>query len=163
MEMIISRLLLRHKLLLAAAFLCLVCPSNSFAQTFNNGPILPGQIGSDMTDDTPKQGLFGGTQAAPAPSPTAAPPNGPGTIPGAGMDNTADEKRMQKKFKANRSHYKDLVVKGDAMMKSAPNKEDKTYKKGKILKEMGEKHLAEMQANSPFTMEDQDDKKKKVK
>lgn len=61
-------------------------------------------------------------------------------------DYTDDEKRMQKKFKASISHAKGLIAKGERMMKSVDQKESK---KGKILKEIGEKRLAELEANNP--------------
>jgi len=140
----------RGNLILAAILFSLMCGSKTLAQLPSN--FSPGSIGSEA-DDTPKGSMFGGK------APQAAPPNGPGTVPGAGFDNTTDEKRMQKKYKANLSHFKDLISKGDSMMKSAPNKEDKTYKKGKILKEMGEKHLADIQASTPFAVQSLEDKK----
>jgi hypothetical protein len=62
-------------------------------------------------------------------------------------DYTADEKRMQKKYKANVRSAQALIAKGERMMKS---KEEKLAKKGKIFKEIGEKRLAELKANSPF-------------
>ncbi len=62
-------------------------------------------------------------------------------------DYTDDEKRMQKKFKASISHAKGLIAKGERMMKSPVEKESK---KGKILKEIGEKRLAELEANNPI-------------
>jgi hypothetical protein len=83
-------------------------------------------------------------------------------MPGAGADSTSDEKRMQKKFKANMAHMKELIAKGENMMKNAPNENDKAYKKGKVLKEIGEKNLADMQANSPFQLDIADNKKNKV-
>ena len=61
-------------------------------------------------------------------------------------DYTADEKRMQKKFKASIVHARGLVAKGERMMKSPDEKESK---KGRILKEIGEKRLAELEANNP--------------
>lgn len=61
-------------------------------------------------------------------------------------DYTDDEKRMQKKFKASISHARGLIAKGERMMKSPDQKESK---KGKILKEIGEKRLAELEANNP--------------
>lgn len=117
---------------------------------FFGGAASPGAIGSDV-DDTPS----GGKDRA-----QAAPANGP-AFPS--VDNTADEKRMQKKFKANMNKLKDLIARGEAMMKAAPNQNDKGYKKGKILKETGEKHLAEMQANSPYQLELLESEKKKDK
>lgn len=68
------------------------------------------------------------------------------TSPPAG-DYTGDEKRIQKKFKANLKSAQALVAKGDKMAKST----DATLsKKGKILKEIGEKRLAELKSNNPF-------------
>lgn len=61
-------------------------------------------------------------------------------------DYTDDEKRMQKKFKASIVHARGLVAKGERMMKSPDEKESK---KGRILKEIGEKRLAELEANNP--------------
>lgn len=65
-------------------------------------------------------------------------------------DYTDDEKRMQKKYKASISHAKGLIAKGDKMMKSPVEKDSK---KGKILKEIGEKRLAELEANNPIPHE----------
>lgn len=90
--------------------------------------------------------FFGGN--LPSSVPSAA--NPPATASGGG-DYTDDEKRMQKKYKSSIAHAKDLVGKGDSMMKKGESKHnDKMYKKGKILKEIGEKQLAELQANNPF-------------
>ncbi len=75
----------------------------------------------------------------------------PPTTGGSGGDYSDDEKRMQKKFKSNLQHAKDLVTRGDAMMKKGESKkDDKSYKRGKILKEIGEKQLLELQSNNPF-------------
>ena len=65
----------------------------------------------------------------------------------AGGDYTMDEKRMQKKHRSNVASAQKLIAKGTSMMKS---KDLKTSKKGKIFKEIGEKRLAELKANSPF-------------
>jgi hypothetical protein len=78
-----------------------------------------------------------GSAAAPMTAPTSAPPG----------DYTVDEKRMQKKFKANLKDAKALVAKAEKMSK---DKDQKIAKKGKILKEIGEKRLAELQQNNPF-------------
>lgn len=78
-----------------------------------------------------------GGQAAVNPPPTTA-PNG---------DYTGDEKRMQKKYKANVKDAERLIAKAEDMMKSA---DKKLAKKGKILKEIGEKRLADLKANNPF-------------
>ncbi len=76
----------------------------------------------------------------------------PNTNPKAmGADFTGDEKRMQKKYKANVNNAKGLIEKGTQMMESAgKNTTTAVYKKGKILKEIGEKALAELKANNPF-------------
>lgn len=66
-------------------------------------------------------------------------------------DYTTDEKRMQKKYKASVQHCKNLIAKGTKMMEAGKGKNDKEYKKGKILKEIGEKQLAELAANNPLT------------
>lgn len=66
-------------------------------------------------------------------------------------DFTSDEKRMQKKFRASLKHARNLISKGEKMMQGSGNKTDsKEYKKGKIFKEIGEKQLAELQANNPL-------------
>jgi hypothetical protein len=153
----------RVSLLLAASILYGAAVTPAWAQNmFGNGlgNYMPGAIGSLDTDDPkgkdPSPSSSSSAQAAPGPASNGTPP---GTL----QDNTSDEKRMQRKYKANMSHLKGIIAKGDAMMKSAPNKDDKVYKKGKILKELGEKHLADMQANSPFQLESMDKKEKKEK
>jgi hypothetical protein len=78
-----------------------------------------------------------GSAAAPMTAPTSAPPG----------DYTIDEKRMQKKYKANLKDAKALVAKAEKMAKAS---DQKIAKKGKILKEIGEKRLAELQQNNPF-------------
>lgn len=66
-------------------------------------------------------------------------------------DYTADEKRMQKKYQANLAAAQQLVQKGDKMMKDGESKKlTKVYKKGKILKEIGEKRVQELKANNPM-------------
>ncbi|HEY9677318.1 MAG TPA: hypothetical protein V6C76_04890 [Drouetiella sp.] len=80
--------------------------------------------------------------------------NSPGIATGGGSgggDYTSDEKRMQRKYKDNLKRAKSLIEKGEGMMKSANgNANHKDYKKGKILKETGEKYLNDLQANNPF-------------
>ncbi len=75
--------------------------------------------------------------AAVSPVATSAPPG----------DYTVDEKRMQKKYKANLKAAKALVAKADKMSKDA---DKKIATKGKILKEIGEKRLNELNTNNPF-------------
>jgi hypothetical protein len=64
-----------------------------------------------------------------------------------GGDYTVDEKRMQKKYRANVADAQKLIAKAEAMMKSA---DVKLSKKGKIMKEIGERRLADLKANNPF-------------
>ncbi len=67
-------------------------------------------------------------------------------------DYTADEKRMQKKFKANILLAQKLVTKGDRMMKDGEkHKDQKSLKKGKILKEIGEKRISQLKENNPVS------------
>ena len=104
-------------------------------------------------------GPGGGGQASP--SQTANPYADPAMPKG---DFTEDEKRMQKKFKLSVKHAKGLVAKGEKMIEAdtKSGKQDKEYKKGKILKEIGEKQLAELQANNPLVDLTAGDKKPKT-
>lgn len=87
-------------------------------------------------------------------NPTSAPPGAAAAeqqlINANGTDLTQDEKRMQKKYKANLEAAKELISKGEKMMKDGEKRhKDHEIKKGKILKEIGEKRVAELKANSP--------------
>lgn len=62
-------------------------------------------------------------------------------------DYTADEKRVQKKYKDNLKHAQGLIIKGEEMMRS---KDERVAKKGKVIKEIGEKAVADLKANNPF-------------
>lgn len=76
-------------------------------------------------------------------------------------DYTDDEKRMQKKYKEKIRHAKSLISKGERMMKDGQSgKDDKTFKRGKVIKEIGERQLAELTANNPFPEPEKIDKKK---
>lgn len=93
--------------------------------------------------------FFGGSAGGPPGDPLAGP--AANVTPPPGIDFSDDEKRMQKKYKASMNHAKDLIAKGDRMMKEGESKKnDKVFKKGKIIREIGEKRLAELQANNPF-------------
>lgn len=66
-------------------------------------------------------------------------------------DFTADEKRMQKKYVESIAHARGLVSKGEKMIQDGTKRgQDKMAKKGKVLKMIGEKALAELQANNPL-------------
>ncbi len=68
-----------------------------------------------------------------------------------GGDYTADEKRMQKKYKANIRAAESLIAKAEKMVKEGEKKkDDKMVKKGKILKEVAEKRRSELKENNPI-------------
>lgn len=68
-----------------------------------------------------------------------------------GADYTTDEKAMQKKYKRQVAHAKTLIAKGDRMIRDGEaRKNDRMLKKGKILKDIGEKELAKLQADNPL-------------
>lgn len=75
-----------------------------------------------------------------------------------GGDYTVDEKRVQKKYKENVKRCEKLITRGTDMMKSG---DEKTAKKGKVLKDIGERALAELKSNNPFP-EIADSGKKKI-
>jgi hypothetical protein len=118
-----------------------VCCTNAFAQNSFFGAN-PSSGGSKSTQED--DGAIG---------PGIPPMNTPVTPAPAGGDYTSDEKRVQKKYKGNLAHAKHLIIEGEAMMKAAPNKESKEYKKGKIMKEVGEKSVSDLKTNNPFDAE----------
>lgn len=78
---------------------------------------------------------------------------------GGGGDYTEDEKRMQKKFKGNMQHARDLIKKAEQMIAAGTKAhDDKLIKKGKILKEIGEKNVSSLEENNPFGHKDLQDK-----
>ncbi len=110
------------------------------------GVIAPAQAGEN---DFFGSSVPGGAGAAQAQSQQTANPYADPTVPRG--DYTTDEKRMQKKYKASIQHCKGLIAKGERMMESGQRgHNDKDFKKGKILKEIGEKQLAELNANNPL-------------
>lgn len=97
--------------------------------------------------------FFGGTQGDPNKNnvPGAQAAEQALANSGGGGDYTSDEKRMQKKYKLNMKLAQGLIDKGDQMMKEGEKrKNDKSLKKGKILKEIGEKRLAQLKENNPI-------------
>ena len=129
---------------------CCSCATPSFAQSnsfFGSGgssQINPNQLGNTGREDDGAAG-----PGIPAMNNGSLPPPAP-----AGGDVTQDEKRMQKKYRGNLHHAQDLIRQGDAMMKAAGNNtNDKNYKKGKVLKEIGEKSLADLKAANPFDVD----------
>jgi hypothetical protein len=71
--------------------------------------------------------------------------------PPANGDFTADEKVMQNRFRQRIANAHKNIDKGEKMMLSCGNDHNKAeYKKGKVMKEIGEKDLAALKENSPF-------------
>lgn len=69
-----------------------------------------------------------------------------------GNEYTSDEKRMQKKYKANLKAAGVLISKGEKMIKDGnKRKDDKMVKKGQILKEVGEKRVKELKEDNPMS------------
>lgn len=96
---------------------------------------------------------FFGTSVPGSGDPAAAPPgaNAAAQQIGGHAEYTDDEKRMRRKYKSNIASAKSLIAKGAGMIKlGESSKDDKVLKKGKILKDIGERRLAELEANSPF-------------
>src|SRR5271168_28226 len=128
---------------------CCTCPLPSFSQANNffgsNGAsqVNPNQLGNTGREDDGAAGP--GIPAMNGALPTPAPSGG---------DYSQDEKRMQVKYRGNLRHAQDLIKQGDAMMtKAGNNKDDKNYKKGKVLKAVGEKSLADLKASNPFDID----------
>jgi len=66
-------------------------------------------------------------------------------------DLTSDEKRMQRKYKANMRSASDLVAKAEKMIKDGEKRNDKkTVKKGMILKQIAEKNVNQLKENNPL-------------
>jgi hypothetical protein len=112
-------------------------------------PVMAGP--NDFFGSTMPAGQMADPNSAPSQFSTPGQAKAAEQLGGAGPgDYTDDEKRMQKKYKVSVSHAKGLIAKGDKMIKSPDQKESK---KGKILKEIGEKRLAELEANNPIPHE----------
>ena len=122
------------KLLIAAAALAVIAGNPAYAQA-------PG----DVFNGSPS--MIPGTNAAESAL------NQAGADPGNFKlgDFTDDEKRMQHKYRDSIKHAKELINKGTSMMdRGKKSNNDKEFKKGKIIKEIGERQLGELNANNPF-------------
>lgn len=157
---------MRNRLFGALVLLALLngCPSLAAGPNDFFGGVLPGALGS-LEDKDEKPSNAPAAESAPAAAPEAKSEK-PAPAQASGGSNagdfTDDEKRMRGKYKARLKNAKDLIAKGEAMMSKAPNHDDKAFKKGRILKEIGEKDMAELKSNNPFADEiDRLDKKKK--
>ncbi|MBX9686758.1 MAG: hypothetical protein K2X27_08650 [Candidatus Obscuribacterales bacterium] len=125
--------------ILSSAFALLALGGGAFAQGGNDffGSSVPssGSGGGPGSVDRPP-GVIAAEQQA---------------LKATGGDYTADEKRMQKKFKANLKAAEDLIGKAERMVKDGEKKkDDKMVKKGKVLKEVAEKRVQELKENSPL-------------
>lgn len=107
------------------------------------GPALAGP--NDFFGSSSQSAVSGGS----TPPGVSAAADSLGTPPTPNLpgDYTNDEKRVQKKYKEHIKIAKNLIDKGEGMMKS---KDERTYKKGKVLKDIGERRLAELRANNPY-------------
>jgi hypothetical protein len=131
---------------------CCICAAPALAQMNNFFGSNPGggasQINSNQQGNGSKEDdgaagpgipLMNGALPPPAPS---------------GGDFTQDEKRMQRKYRGNLHNAQDLIHRGEAMMNAAGNNKDsKDYKRGKVLKDIGEKSLADLKANNPYDVD----------
>lgn len=115
----------------------LVFPICAFAQGSNDffGSSVPSASGGGGNNSERPPGVAAAEQQA---------------LKASGGDFTSDEKRMQKKFKANLRAAEELISKAERMVKDGEKKkDDKMVKKGKILKEVAEKRVQELKENSP--------------
>lgn len=132
-----------------AMVVALSMPALAQGNFFGAGSTVPpGAVGNVDGDDNASS-----SSSSSSSSKSSSSNSSPGMASGNsnGGDYTSDEKRMQKKYKDNVKHARDLIAKGDSMMKSANgNVNHKDYKRGKILREIGEKSLADLTANNPF-------------
>jgi len=144
--------------LISTASLLVACLSGGLYLSANGQPnnffgAMPGgganQVNSSQTGNSTKEDDGAAGPGIPLTNGAMPPP------PPAGADYTADEKRMQKKYRGNLKHAQSLISQGEALMKSG-DKNSKEYKRGKILKEVGEKSFADLKAANPY-----DDSKEK--
>ena len=125
--------------------------STAFSMLISMPLIASAQGSNDFFGSSVPSGGGGGSQIERPPGVAAAEQqalkSGGG---GGGTDYTSDEKRMQKKFKANLRAAEELISKAERMVKDGEKKkDDKMVKKGKILKEVAEKRVAELKENNP--------------
>jgi hypothetical protein len=120
--------------LLTATAIAFTSIAQALAQSNNFfGTSVPGQ--GDMTQPPPGANAAAGAMGS----------------AGGNAEYTDDEKRMRKKYKANIVSTQKLIAKATAMIKAGEKShDDKALKKGKILKDIGERRLAELRQNSPF-------------
>lgn len=135
--------------MIAATASCAYADNNNFFGANPSGGSSSGSSGSSSGDNTDysKELPDDSNANAVLPGLNDTTPNKPNKM----SDFTGDEKRMQQKYKGNIANAQRLITRGDSMMKSAGgNINSPIYKKGKILKEIGEKSLTDLKANNPF-------------
>ncbi len=125
---------------------CVFGQTNNF---FGTSPGAPSTAaGGDLPEDSNPNAVLPGLNST-----------NPNVNPPVGTDFSGDEKRMQKKYKDNLNSAKRLIDKGTQMMKSSgKNVNAANYKKGRILKETGEKWQAQLKASNPFVPAEQKNK-----
>lgn len=68
-----------------------------------------------------------------------------------GAEFTADEKQMQKRYKARVKHAQDLLARAEKMIKDGGNgKNNKMFKRGQVLKGIAERDLENLKSNNPL-------------
>jgi hypothetical protein len=147
--------------ILVSLFLALGVASGALAQSSGQSNDFFGNAALPNTQQVqPANSSAGSPSGSPSSSPSGLvpAPTGNGASP---TDFTQDEKRMQKKNKEMAIHIKELIEKGDRMMKDGKAKnDDKMFKKGKIFKEIGEKRQAELKAAAQQVADAKKDKEK---
>jgi hypothetical protein len=137
----------------ALSFSNIVCAYSQSNNFFGTAPGSPSGI-TAPSSSTGSGGSNDSTDSSDDSNPNAVLPGLNETNPNTaamGTDFSGDEKRMHKKYKDNLNSANRLIKKGKDMMASAgKNINDPDYKKGKILKETGEKWLVQLKANNPF-------------
>jgi hypothetical protein len=144
------------KLLIGLSCLLGFAPG-SLAQSSQSNDFFGSALPNTQQVPTASASSSGAPPASPASGLVPA-PTGNGASP---TDFTQDEKRMQKKNKEMAIWIKDLIEKGDRMMKDGKAKHnDKMYKKGQIIKDIGEKKQAQLKASAQQALDAKKDKEK---
>jgi hypothetical protein len=106
----------------------------------NENTFVPPGAQGQIVDPDPQTPLFKGKKRKDT---TGAPP--------ANGDFTADERDRQARFRRRVNNAHKEIDKGERLMQSCGKDHNKVeYKKGKLMKEIGEKDLASLKGNSPF-------------
>lgn len=91
------------------------------------------------------------SQAAATSSPSELSPMNQSPSSSGPVEFTEDEKRMRKKYKKSLKHAQELIEKGDRMIKDGEaRKDNKSLKRGQVLKGVGERTLEQLKTNNPL-------------